>query len=87
MTTLLPSLALSSKEASAMSFYEINAPQPTVAARFRTQIGQKLRNAFNTMQYVRMVQALSRLSNQELTAIGLERADIPDFAHRSIFRT
>ena len=85
MSTLFPSLALSSKEAPAMSLYELNAPQNIHTGGFFSRIGQSLSQSIKAMQRYRMMQVMSELSDGQLDAMGIERADIPSVATRSIY--
>ena len=54
-----------------------------LAERFRKGLGRAIR----AMQRARMREALSRLSDEQLAAIELARADIPTYAHRCIHGT
>jgi uncharacterized protein YjiS (DUF1127 family) len=49
--------------------------------------GSALAAALKRLEYGRMMQALERLPDHELAAIGLRRADIPAFARRLIYES
>ncbi len=82
MNALFPSLGLSNNEASAMTFYELSAPKEISGRGLLSRVGKKLRSALHTMQYGRLMRAMSQLSNEQLDTIGIQRADIPSVARR-----
>ena len=77
-------LALSSKEASAMTFYEMNAERSPIADGLLAKISHRFKSGIRAMQYGRMLQALSQLTDEQLENIGLDRADIPRHARECI---
>ena len=85
MRTLFPSLALSSKEASAMSFYELSAPRTAQTAGIFARVGQTLSKALKACQYGRMLQVMSLLTNEQLETMGIKRSDIPNVAHKVVY--
>ena len=85
MSTVFPSLALSTKEASAMSFYELSAPQTAQTGGLFARIGQSLTNTVKAIQYSRMLQVMSQLTDEQLDSMGIARADIPSIAHKTIY--
>lgn len=87
MSTLFPSLALSSKKAPAMSFFELSPPQNVSTRGLLSRIGQTFVKAMNALQYSRMMHAMSQLTNEQLDIMGIERCDIPDIAYKTIYET
>ncbi len=49
------------------------------------RLGAGFRRAVRTMQYARMREALSQLSDAQLAEIGLTRSDISSRAHACIY--
>lgn len=85
MSTLFPALALSSKEASAMSFYELSAPNTTQTAGLFSRISQSASSMMKILQYSRMLRAMSLLTNEQLETLGITRSDIPKIAQKAIY--
>ena len=50
-----------------------------------SRISRPLGDAIRTMQYARMMQVMSQMSDTELKSLGLTRADIPRHAQACIF--
>ena len=67
-----------------MTFYEMNQP---AARKFTIFDGilSKLSTGMKTVQYGRMLEALSGLTDEQLEAINLTRKDIPAHAHYCIY--
>ena len=86
MTFATPSLSLSGKEASATTLYEPDGAI-TEPRGLWTGFRLRVRSAVRSVQYARMVQALSELSDEHLAAAGLTRADIPRRAHECVYDT
>ena len=68
-----------------MTLFEIDAPREPLVRNVLSGIKTKFGNALRVVQYGRMMQAMSELSDAQLEAIGLSRADIPDRAHECIY--
>jgi uncharacterized protein YjiS (DUF1127 family) len=85
MTYAIPSLALSGKEASDTTFYELDAPRRSVVSGLAARIARGVGGTIRSMQYARMVHALSELSDAHLAAIGLDRRDIPRHAQDCVY--
>ncbi len=85
MTFQLPSLSLSNEGASTMTYYELDRPRAATGSGIFSRIGNALEKTIRAIQYSRMMQALSELSDAQLSAIGLTRADIPRRAHECIY--
>jgi len=67
-----------------MTFYEMTRT-PAKKLGFLDGISEKVSAGVKVLQYSRMVQALSGMSDAQLAAIDLERKDIPAHAHRCIY--
>lgn len=67
-----------------MTFYEMTQPAAKKSNLF-DGIFSKMTAGVKVVQYSRMVQALSGLSNEQLSEIGLKRKDIPAHAQRCIY--
>lgn len=68
-----------------MSFFEFTEPNDISANGVFSKVKQSLGNAMRAMQYARMRQAMSELTDTQLEAIGLTRADIPRFAREIVY--
>ena len=55
------------------------------AGRLLDRFASRVRWVVLAMQYARMREALSRMSDAQLDAIRLARADIPVFARRCVY--
>ena len=66
----------------AMSSTEFAAPR---VDGFVLSVGRKLRSAIRTIQYARMLQVMSELSDTQLESLGLTRTAIPAYAQRCIY--
>lgn len=70
-----------------MSFYDLSAPHSVETRNPLT----KLRNGFNSvvksMQYAKVLRALSELTDAQLALIDVTRGDIPSYAHELIYGT
>ena len=70
-----------------MSLNELDVPighdVTGVWSRIKRSLGSQLR----TMQYARMMQIMSELSDHELEALGIDRSDIPHHAYECIYGT
>jgi len=63
-----------------MTLYELTAPQTAPAEGLFSRAASTFRNVLHKMQYGRMVQVMSQMSDVQLDVIGVSRADIPNFA-------
>ena len=72
-----------------MTTHDIHAPHSLSRGGDAAGTGDRLRrwagNAIRALQYSRMRQALSELSDAQLAALGLNRADIPDHARNCVY--
>lgn len=68
-----------------MTLYDLDAPRRTATDGLLSRITSTLRTKMRRMQYAQMVNAMSRLSNEHLKSLGLERSDIPRHAHECIY--
>lgn len=71
-------------ESMAMTFYEMTRPEARKLGFFDGLVA-KLTAGLHTVQYSKMLQALSALNEEQLDAIGIKRSDIPAHAHKCIF--
>ena len=69
-----------------MTSYELDRPRITTGGGMFSKIGTALGKTMRAMQYSRMMQALSEMSDAQLTIIGLTRADIPRHAYKCVYR-
>jgi uncharacterized protein YjiS (DUF1127 family) len=67
-----------------MTSCEITRPHAE-ASRFGARIAAALARTIRRTQYARMVSVLARLSDTQLAAAGLSRAEIPRQARRLIY--
>lgn len=67
-----------------MTFYEMSQPTASKFSLF-DGIFSRMSAGVQAVQYGRMLQALSALSDAQLDAIDVKRADIPAHAHRCIY--
>ena len=69
-----------------MSVYEIDTPNLAGGAGLWPRIRSRITEIALVMQYRRMLQAMARMSDEQLSRIGIERKDVPARAHEIIFR-
>jgi len=81
MNTLFPSFGFNN-EAPAMTFYELSAPQAPSAQGFFSRATKAFGNILHSMQYSRLTQTMSQLTDAQLDAIGVRRSDIPSVAQQ-----
>ena len=67
-----------------MTFYEMTQPAAQKTGFF-DGLFSKLSAGIKVVQYSRMVQALSGLSDDQLAEIGLTRKDIPAHAQKCVY--
>lgn len=65
--------------------YTLNAPRAAAAGKLSTRIGRGFGWAVRAMQYARLVQFMSELSDEQLKSIGITRAEIARNARESIY--
>lgn len=87
MTFAIPSLSLVSKETLAMTIYEPDTLHIGTGLRgdIWNRISLKADSVIRRMQYARMKQAISALSDDQLATLGLTRADIPRHVHACVY--
>ena len=68
-----------------MELYELDAPSGGFLAVTISKIKKSLGRQLRRMQYARMVNVMSQLSDEQLQSIDLTRADIPRHARECIF--
>ena len=70
-----------------MSVYEIDTPNVVIGSGFLERIGSGLTGIIQVMQYNRMMSVLVQMTDEQLEAIGIDRAQIPARAHECIYGT
>ena len=70
-----------------MTFYETNASFSANTGNLFQNVSSLIGRGLRAMQYARMMQALSEMSDKNLNTIGLERSDIPRRAHLCVYGT
>jgi uncharacterized protein YjiS (DUF1127 family) len=83
MTFMPPSLSI--KDTAAMTLYELDMPRTDTANSLWSGIRHRIGGAIRAMQYARMRQAMSELSDSQLAQIGLARADIARHARQCVY--
>ncbi|MGI9520879.1 MAG: hypothetical protein ACR2PG_04440 [Hyphomicrobiaceae bacterium] len=68
-----------------MAMYELNRSIGSGIEGTLSRIINMLANAISAMQYARMMQVMSQMSDNELKSLGLTRADLPRHARACIF--
>lgn len=68
-----------------MTLYELDAPRAQSSDGLLTRIRNRIWDAIRVIQYGRMMQAMSELSDPQLETLGLKRSDIPRYAHECIY--
>ena len=69
-----------------MAIYDLDIPDSySHGGKSRGWLSGKLHGAMRAVQYSRMLQALSELSDAQLEQAGLTRSDIPARAHYCIY--
>jgi uncharacterized protein YjiS (DUF1127 family) len=84
MADHIPPLSLPNERTSTMAIFEIDVPSVPRPRPIRA-IGAAFGSVMRSMQYARMIQSLSELSDTQLAVIELERADIPHRAHECVY--
>lgn len=64
-----------------------NPPLTHLVGRVIERLGAAFGGGIRTIQYARMMKALSEMSDENLRAIGLTRADVPRHAHFCVYGT
>ena len=73
-----------SKDTLAMSFFELDAPRNPNSDGFFSKVVSWPTRAVRGIQYGRMMQAMTSLSDSQLQDLGLTRSDIPRYARECI---
>jgi len=73
------------QKAPGMAFTTIDAPHSADASGLLDRIGARIGTVIRAMQYSRMLQAMSELSDDQLATMGLTRSDIPGHARECIY--
>ena len=82
-------LATPTPEPMAMTFFEMTRPTPEKLGFTKKLFGtffQKLDAGTKVVQYGKMVQAMSSLTDEQLAQIGITRADIQRYSHYCIYQ-
>lgn len=59
----------------------------TALRRIARSLTKRIASSVKRMQYAQMKSVLSRLSDEQLKAIGIRRSDIPVYARQCIYET
>lgn len=73
-----------SKDTLGMSFFELDAPRGLNSDGFLSKVAAWPGKAVRTLQYGRMMQAMTSLSESQLQELGLTRSDIPRYARECL---
>jgi len=71
----------------AMTFPALSAPRLPFSGGLLGRIGARIGNGVRAVQYSRMMQAMSELSDEQLAMLDLTRTDIPRHAHDCVYGT
>jgi len=70
-----------------MTLYDLDAPRTSAAPARLPRVGHWFTKVVRAIQYSRLNQAMSQLSDEQLRAIDLTRADIRRYSHDCIYKT
>ena len=59
--------------------------RPSVADGLLGRIGARIGNGVRAMQYARMLQAMSELTDEQRATLGLSRSDLPRYARECVY--
>lgn len=69
----------------ATTLFELDTPRIPVASRVLPGIGRLLGDAVHAIQYARLLQGMSQVSDEQMKLAGLSRAEFLRRAHVSIY--